>query len=91
MKRVYDLNTIDDLIEALGGPVKLGKSLDISQSAVSQWKVRGHISDGWHMRLFADATALGLSVNPVVFDLTEEQFAPLAVARSRPSARVAAG
>lgn len=85
---MYDINTIEELIEELGGPSVLAHALDMSQSAVSQWIVRQNIPGGWHMRLYSDVCQRGKSVAPKVFDLTEDQFAPLAVARpaSRPRA-----
>lgn len=87
---MYDINTIEELIDELGGSSELARQLDLSQSAVAQWKVRGHISDGWHMRLFADVKRRGKSVAPEVFGMTEDEFAPLAATKHRSSSRALA-
>lgn len=68
---MYDINTIDDLVDALGGDSVLAESLGISQPAVANWKVRQQIGAGWHMRLFARLAELGMTVNPTVFGLSE--------------------
>ena len=75
---MYDINTIDELVEALGGDTKVGRWLGISQPAVAAWKMRRHIPPGWHMRLWAELTRLGHSVNPEVFGMSERDLAPLA-------------
>ena len=75
---MYDINTIDELVVALGGDTKIGRWLGISQPAVAAWKLRGQIPPGWHVRLLAELTRRGFSVNPEVFGLSEDDIAPLA-------------
>lgn len=87
---MYDINSVDELIDELGGPLELARELDISQPAVSQWKSRG-IGTGWHMLLYAKAIRRGKTVCPAVFGLTEEEFAPIGEARAKPTPRVAHG
>lgn len=70
---MYDINSIDQLIEALGGPSELGQEFDISQEAVSNWIARNNIPGGWHVQLYAMAGRKGLTVAPKVFRLTEKQ------------------
>ena len=70
------LTTIDDIISAMGGPSELAELLDVTQQAVSMWKVRGEIPSGWHYRLHLEALRRGCVINPAVFGVV----APLAVA-----------
>lgn len=65
----YDINTIDDLIEEMGGNTALGDWLDITPEAVSNWKRRNAIATGWHLRLDMEMRKRGKSVNPSVFGL----------------------
>jgi hypothetical protein len=74
---MYDIRTIDQLILALGGPVLIGRKFGISQEAVSNWGSRGNIPGGWHVQLYAMAARQGLTVDPSVFNLTEEDVAGL--------------
>lgn len=73
----YDINTIYELVDTLGGDTKIATWLGISQSAVSQWKLRNQIATGWHIRLLAELTRRGKTVNPAVFGLTSDDLAPL--------------
>jgi hypothetical protein len=84
----YDINSIEELIEALGGDTAVAGMFGISQPAVANWKARGQIATGWHMRLYAEVRRMGLSINPAVFGLTEEEFVPLSLVSS--TERVAA-
>lgn len=67
----YQINTIEELINALGGDTEVARWLDISQPAVANWKVRRQIGAGWHLRLLAEARRRKLTVNPEVFGLEE--------------------
>lgn len=67
----YQINSIDELIDALGGDTEVGLWLGISQPAVAMWKSRGQIGAGWHLRLLAEVRRRGLTVNPEVFGLNE--------------------
>jgi hypothetical protein len=81
---MYDINSIDELVDALGGPKAIATWLGISQAAVSLWKSRGHIPPGWHIRLYAAALRRGKSVNPAVFGIDPQDMAPLALMALRP-------
>ena len=70
---MYDIKTIDGLVDALGGDTVLARDLGISQPAVANWKVRGQIGAGWHMRLYAKIRARGLTIDPNIFGLTEDE------------------
>lgn len=89
---MYDINSIDELVEAFGGDTALANELDVSQPAVANWKARGHISSGWHLRLFAEVHRRGKTVAPHVFGLTEEELEPfIGSGRSKSAPRLAAG
>lgn len=68
---MYDINSIESLIEALGGPTVVGNEFGLSQEAVSNWSARGNIAGGWHLLLYAKARRKNLTVNPKVFNLSE--------------------
>lgn len=67
------IRTIDELVSEFDGDTSLAEFLGISQSAVAQWKVRGQIASGWHLRLLAELTRRGRTVHPEVFGLTEDE------------------
>lgn len=81
---MYDIDTIDDLVDRLGGDTAVADWLGISQPAVANWKARQCIGSGWHLRIYARVREMGLSINPAVFGLTEEEARGL-WQRSRPS------
>lgn len=66
--------SIDDLISALDGPSSLGERLQITQEAVSNWKVRGEIPAGWHLRLLIELAKRGKRVDPAVFGLSTDDM-----------------
>lgn len=74
---MYHIRSIDELITALGGDTVVADWLGISQPAVANWKVRGQIASGWHLRLLAETRRRGLSVDPAVFDLREDEAGDL--------------
>lgn len=80
---MYDIGSIEALIDALGGPTVLGSALGISQEAVSNWKARDQIGTCWHLRLIAMALREGLTINPAVFGMSEDDwrfiFGPLSL------------
>lgn len=65
------LDTIQDVITALGGPSELAVMLDVTQQAVSMWKVRGEIPSGWHYRLHIEALRRGCHIDPSVFGVND--------------------
>lgn len=89
---MYDITSIEDLINLLGGDTVLGEHLGISQPAVANWKVRGQIGSGWHLRLYAEVRRRGMTIDPNVFGLSEweaegltENKGPLGRAELQPS------
>lgn len=77
------IRTIDELVAFYGGDTVLAEKLGISQSAVAHWKIRRRIATGWHLRLLADLRSQGVTVDPVVFGITDQEadvlFRPLAM------------
>lgn len=75
------IDNIPDLVSSLGGPVKVGKALRITQGAVSLWSIRDHIPAGWHLRLYLECRNRGLEVAPEVFGLKSfDDISPAAAA-----------
>ncbi len=73
----YDINTIDQLIEALDGPSGAAGVVDTGDSAICNWRMRGYIPPSRHLRLLIAIRKLGLTINPALFDLTDEDLAVL--------------
>jgi len=86
----YDINTVHELVECLGGDTAVAREFGISQPAVANWKQRGEIGSGWHLRLLAMAARRGQTINPAVFGMSEAEFAPLGACLSVPAEMAAA-
>lgn len=71
------VRSIDDLVEFFGGDTALADLLGLDQSAIAQWKRRGNIGSGWHLRLLAELTRRGATADPDVFGLTADEAQPL--------------
>lgn len=84
---VKRIDTIPDLVGALGGPSAVGELFGINPSAVGNWVERDVIPPGWHLRLLVEIRQRQLRVDPTVFGLSAEQAAIL-LRPERPSARV---
>lgn len=84
----YDIRTISELIDELGGDTVVARWLGISQPAVAQWKARGQIATGWHMRLLAEMIRRGKTIDPGVFGLSADDIAPF-LHRTKNADRVA--
>lgn len=68
------IRTVDDLVEALGGDTAVAHWLRITQGAVANWKQRGEIPGGWHLRLYARLLAEGWEVDTAaVFGLSDRE------------------
>lgn len=68
------IETVDALIDALGGSAALGAALGIGRTAVEMWSTRGFVPNGWHFRLFVLCCRHSIRVSPAVFDLSREDF-----------------
>lgn len=76
-----NIRTIEQLVDALGGEKVVAETFGISQPAVANWKLRGQIAAGWHLRLLAMARGRKLRVDPCVFGLKPEDAKQLFGAR----------
>ena len=61
------IDSVDDVIEALGGPAKVAALCGVGASAVSNWRSRDRISQGSFMIVTAALADLGETVSPSVF------------------------
>lgn len=61
------LNTIDELIEALGGNDAAAKIANVTRPAVSNWKARGLIPAVYWQRFDEELRRLRLKANPAIF------------------------
>lgn len=90
MLAMYDLNSIDDIVQFLGGDTAVAEWLDISQPAVGNWKVRGVIPPGWHTAILVKIKSGRKTVDPKLLGMTSDDFKILfGVGASRKEARVA--
>ena len=71
---VYDINTLDELIAALDGPVKGAQWAGAGASAICNWRARGYVPPSRHLPLLIELKRRGKSINPALFELSEEDF-----------------
>lgn len=65
------LKSVDEVIEALGGPGKTAELARVGTSAVSNWSKRGRISQGSFMIVRDALAARGQEAAPSVFGFKE--------------------
>ena len=65
------LNTVDDVIETLGGATAVAALAGVGVPAVSNWSKRGRISQGSFMIVRDALAALGKEAAPSVFGFKE--------------------
>jgi hypothetical protein len=69
---------IRQFIDAMGGPVDVGKTFRLSVAAVSQWPERDYIPPAWHLRLWVEARKRNVAFDPVtLFGLSENDVITL--------------
>lgn len=68
------IETVDELVAALGGSTEVGELLGLGRTAVEMWSTRGFIPNGWHLRLFLECGHRGLAVSPGLLDLPDDAF-----------------
>lgn len=61
------LNSVDAVIEALGGPTKTAAVAAVGASAVVNWRTRGEIPPDRFLLIRDALAALGSEVDPSVF------------------------
>lgn len=73
------VKTVDELIEALGGPEKVARWACMSNhSGVCHWSRRNSIPPGWHLRLLAECAARGITIDLCLFGLEPDEAKVLA-------------
>jgi hypothetical protein len=65
------LNSVDDVIEALGGTAAVAALVGVGASAVSNWSKRGRISQASFPIIRDALAALGKEAAPAVFGFKE--------------------
>ena len=65
-----ELKSIDDLIEALGGTFAVSDWLEVSPSAISNWRSRNEIPGAWHLKLYLETTKRGHQLEPKIFGMS---------------------
>jgi hypothetical protein len=71
----YDINTLDELLDALDGPSGAAAALpELSPQAVCNWRLRGFIPPSRHLQVCIVVRKLGKSANPALFDRTEDDW-----------------
>jgi hypothetical protein len=63
------LETVEAVIEAVGGDAEAAKLAGVGASAVSNWKARGRIASGKAMIFTEALRALGKAADPAVFGM----------------------
>lgn len=71
MHRRETLKTVDEVVDAFGGPSKAAEWCGIGNSAVSNWFVRGFIPPGWHYRMATHLRDLGFDPDPAVWGVKQ--------------------
>lgn len=69
----YDITSIGQLVDALGGPTKLGRDHGVTASNIANWSLRGYIPPAWHLRLYLELRKRNLTADPDLFEMTPEQ------------------
>lgn len=67
----YDLNTPDEIVDALGGTKRASIKLKMKQAAISNWRARGRIPPEHYFLLMKKYEPDGLTLNPAAFGMTK--------------------
>lgn len=71
-RRRYMIATARDAIRALGGPTAVAEWLNLDQSTISSWGLRGAIGRGWEMHIYQSLIDRKISraeISPKVFGI----------------------
>ena len=63
------INSIQEIIDVLGGPTKLALRLGCSQPVVSLWKMRGRIAPAWYVAICELLHEAGKTAPPKLFGM----------------------
>lgn len=78
------ISTVDELVDAFGGTGEFAQWLDVGPSTVSNWKALGYIPNGYHLRIYLEATDRDLPLAPALFGFKRW---PASMEGARPLAR----
>lgn len=65
------IETVAQLVSALGGTTAVANWLDVVPSTISNWKEHGQIPTGWHLQLYLECQRRELSVAPGLFGIKD--------------------
>lgn len=65
------IDTIEGLVQALGGTGRVASMVGVDAPAVSNWMARGYIPPGHHLTLTLEAWVRGLDIDPKIFGLID--------------------
>ena len=63
------LRTIDEIVELLGGTVKVAALCGVGRSAVSNWRLRGRIPAEFFLVFSEALRAVGADADPALFGM----------------------
>lgn len=82
---IYDINTLDELIDALDGPSRASGQFDeLSPQAVCNWRAKGFVPPSRHLQVILVMRRLGKTINPKICDCTDEDWALLGMMPNGP-------
>lgn len=73
----YDINSLDELIDALDGPAKAAEASSTSPQAVCNWRYKGYLPPSRHLDTLVLLRRLGKTINPAVMGRTEADWKAL--------------
>lgn len=68
------MNTLEELIDALDGPLGASTELPVTPQAICNWKARGFIPPSRHLQTVILLKRKRKRVNPEIFDCTEDDW-----------------
>lgn len=72
---MYDINNLDELIDALDGPSRAASTFEgLSPQAVCNWRMKGFVPPSRHVQVILALKRLGKSADPKIFDLTDDDW-----------------
>lgn len=88
----YDINTVEDVVAALGGAEPAAEWAGCGESGIYNWIARNCIPPSRHLRLMVRFKREGRTFNPALFELSDDEVHVLfgAEGRRRPSGNGAA-
>ena len=69
------LQTVEQVIDELGGSAKVAALIGVGISAVSNAKARNHLPHAWRMRLWQEAKKRNFEIEPNLIGLDGEEAA----------------